>query len=144
MTGTKKRFSGIGSISSNEVPVVAAPSLSISPAMPSGNRPEPMYVDIFRASLARVSSAYLKKPALIASMSHFAGGFYDAAVRSGDKFIQEQAEISKSLRARANTQSTSGAAMGAIEDALALWEAAELRLLDLLDKATVHSQLRLI
>lgn len=144
MTGTKKRFSGIGSISSNEVPAVASPSPSISPAVPSGNRPEPMYADLFRAALARVSSVYLKKPALVSFMGRFNGGFYDAAARSGDKFIQEQAEISKNLRGRANKQSAAGADQSAIEDAIALWEAAELRLLDLLDKATVHSQLRLI
>lgn len=143
MTVAKKRFSGIGSISPNSVPAVASPQLSKSiTTIPATG--EPHYAGLFRSSLLRISGAFSGKTALVSFMSGFNGGLHAAAFRSNDKLTIEQSAISKSLLARAEKLSLSGADHAAIEEAMALWEESELLLISLLDKATVHSQLRLI
>lgn len=143
MTGAKKRFSGIGSIS-NVAPVVSPPPALSSPKISGTACPEPLYAASFRASVARIAAVYSSKLALVSFMARCDGGFSAAATRSGDQLIQAKVEISKALQVRAGQLAVAGAGLPVIEDILLLWEQSEVRLLDLLDTAAMDSQMRLI
>lgn len=144
MAEVKKRFSGIGSISNpaQTIPSVCPPSPLTKAPMVSCL--EPLYADLFRASLVRVAAVYSAKPALVSFMNNCDGGFAAAAARFNVTAIQNQLKISKGLQDRAGKLAVAGKDLSEIEDSLVLWEESESRLMDLLDKATVHSQLRLL